>query len=237
MNASEPGVCPGMAMGVMVGTPEAHGLAFREHEIAIRAARRVGRLVRRRSRRVDQIPIGGRRADFRAVALLEVPRAAEVVRVAMAEQHVLHVCRVEPQRLQPRDDDGFHAVGIAGIDEDDALRRDDRVHRRLGVADGVDVVEQLDGLELRRGRAVPTRVARDAVEGERRLQPRVAAGERPCSVDVHQRLRIVRPRRRGWPAAGPLRGGDAGRSRENDRRQQRQCPFHDAPSLLVTRRF
>ncbi len=92
---------------------------------------------------MDHVPIGRCRSDLRAVVLLEILRPAEMVGVAVPEQNVFHVRRIQTELLQSGNHDGLDAIRIAGVDEDDALRRRNRVDRRLGVANGVEVVEQL----------------------------------------------------------------------------------------------
>ena len=104
---------------------------------------------------MDHIPICRGRSDLRAVVLLEVPGAAEMIGVTVTQQHVLHVRRIQTELLQPGDHDGLDPIRVAGVDEDDALRRGDGIDRRFGVADGVDVVEQPHGLQFRASALFP----------------------------------------------------------------------------------
>ena len=85
------------------------------------------------------------RPAFVAAGLL----IALAIGVAVTQQHILHVRGIEPQLLQPRDHDGLDPVGVAGVDQDDALRRGDGIHRCFRVADGVDIVEQPHRFQLR----------------------------------------------------------------------------------------
>ena len=97
-------------------------LPFREHEVALRLHGIRVRRVRRRRRRIHHVPIRRRQPDLRAVVLLKIRRAAEVIAVSVSDEDVLDVGRIEPERLQSRDDFRLDAIRITGIDQDDPLR-------------------------------------------------------------------------------------------------------------------
>ncbi len=97
---------------------------------------------------LDQVPIRSGQRDAGA-ALLKVRRAAEVIRVTVSEQHVLHVLRVECQSAQARQQHGFELVRVAGVNQQDAGGRRDGPDHGAGPADRVQVVEHTRGLDLR----------------------------------------------------------------------------------------
>ena len=117
---SAPGVWPGISTGVMstppneIGSPSATTTSRRGGG---NPPQRRGRGSGRRRRRIfDELPIGGRQRDACA-ALLEIRRAAEMIRVAVADEHVAHVVGIEARRAQLRQQHRFELVGIAGVDQ------------------------------------------------------------------------------------------------------------------------
>ena len=87
--------------------------------------------------------------DLRPVLLLEVRRAAEMVEVAVADDDVLHVCRLETDLHERRLDDLLRFVnGVERVDQDDALIGRDRPCADRVEAEVVEVVEQLDDVDL-----------------------------------------------------------------------------------------
>ena len=120
----------------------------------------------------------GRRHDDVGAAFLQEPRAADVVAVRVADDHVLDLLRIEPERGQPVDDLVLDRVVEDRVHHDDAVRGRDGPRRVLGLADEVEVVEHLDRLGVprgARGRAGRSRGAAPAARGNHGLGPDVAA--------------------------------------------------------------
>src|SRR5207245_9596159 len=90
-------------------------LAFGEYEIALRLDLIGG--IRRRIRWIHQVPVSGGHSDLRAVALLKVRRAAEVIAVSMSDEDVLDVRGIEPDFLQPGDHFRLDAIRVSGVDQ------------------------------------------------------------------------------------------------------------------------
>ena len=120
---------------------------------------------RARGRVLDEVPVGRRQRDART-ALLEVRGAAEVIRVAVPDEHVAHVVRVEPDCAQLRQEHGLELVGIAGVDQQNAVRRRQRPDDGARAAERVQVVEHARGSDLRVVGAVgAARVAAEELDG------------------------------------------------------------------------
>jgi hypothetical protein len=64
-----------------------------------------------------------------------------VIRVAVPNQHVLHVVRVEPERAQARQQDGLELLWIAGVDEQNSVGRRERPNNRARAPERVEVIE------------------------------------------------------------------------------------------------
>ena len=129
---------------------ERHLLAvLRDLDVALRQRTIRLRSARVRVRPLDHVPIELAHHDLRPVLLLEVRRAAEVIEVAVADDDVFHVRRVEAGLLQRGLDDLLRLVnGVQRIDQDDALIRRDGPRADRGEAEEIEVVEQLDDVDL-----------------------------------------------------------------------------------------
>ena len=111
----------------------------------------------------------------RAEVILEVLRAARVVAVAVADNRVLDLRGVESQLLQAADDFVFDRVVEDRVDEDDPGRRRHGPGGELGLADEVQIVEDLHRFDvplrsIRRARVAAQLLAR-SLAARRRLAP------------------------------------------------------------------
>ena len=89
------------------------------------------------------------------VRVLEVPRSEVVIRVRMADDHVLDLLRIEPDLLHSLFDILDHVV-VRGIVKDDSFRCRDRPHRLQLRPDIIEIVEHLDRLAV-----IPLRTRRN----------------------------------------------------------------------------
>src|SRR5215213_4354568 len=71
-----------------------------------------------------------------------------MIAVAVADNRVLDLRRIQSEFLQPVDDLGLDRVVENRIDQDDAVRRVDGPRRIFGLSDEVQVVEHLDRLRV-----------------------------------------------------------------------------------------
>jgi hypothetical protein len=88
--------------------------------------------------------------------------------MAMAEQDVLDVGRIESERDEAGQHDAFDVAGMARVEQHDAVGGRDRVNDRFGIADGVEVVEEFHRGQRWRRKVVGARVAGNAEEVEGR---------------------------------------------------------------------
>ena len=86
-----------------------------------------------------------------AVALLHECRALVVVVVAVRDQHIFHVGRIEAHLLEAADDLVLDGVVVERVDEDGAGTGGERPGRVLFRAEEVEVVENLGRLRVPRG--------------------------------------------------------------------------------------
>ena len=128
-----------------------------------------------------------------------------MVCVSVAEENVFDLSRIKAELLQVRHESGFHFIFKTGIDQHQALRRGQHVCGRFRVTDGINVIENLDRLEIRRGLAVCSRGANRAVKVVRFHQKRIVACEFLRRFNMNKGLRIVRLLRNGCSL---LRKGD-----------------------------
>ena len=75
--------------------------------------------------------------------ILHITRSAEVIGMAVAHQNDLHVGRIEAELLKPGQELRFDLIGAQGIDHQESRGRLNDVNRGTGIADDVDVVENL----------------------------------------------------------------------------------------------
>ena len=71
-------------------------------------------------RPIEQIPVGFRQDHVRAELVLQVLRAAGVIAVTMADDHVLDLRRIEPELLHAADDLVLDRIVEDRVDDDDA---------------------------------------------------------------------------------------------------------------------
>ena len=112
-----------------------------------------GHHVARRTRAaaaVEEIPVGGRQQHARLVAVLQILRAARMVAVAVADDHVLDLGRVEADLLQSFRDLIVDGVVEERVDDDDPLGCGDGPGRELRHAEEVEVVEDFHRLGVPR---------------------------------------------------------------------------------------
>lgn len=116
--------------------------------------------------------------------ILKILRHSEMICVAMAEQDEFNFCGIEPHFLQAGDNDRFDAVRVSRVEQEDAIRRRDCIHGRLGVPDGINVIEQFDRFEFGRIRIVGSSIGRNAEEVVRLSQECIIAGEFLRRIDM-----------------------------------------------------
>ena len=112
---------------------------------------------------VEQIPVGRRHHHVRLGAVLKELRAAGMIEVAVADDDVLDVRRIESELLQPADHFVLDRVVEDRVDDDDAGGRHDRPRRVFGLPDEIEVVEHFGRLRVPQlasgplaGRATPS---------------------------------------------------------------------------------
>ena len=89
-----------------------------------------------------------------------------MIRVAVPDEHVAHVVRVEADSTQLRQEHGLELVGIAGVDQQNAVRRRQRPDDGARAAERVQVVEHARRSDLRVVGAVgAARVAAEELDG------------------------------------------------------------------------
>src|SRR5215470_4041593 len=98
--------------------------------------------------RHDEIPVLSGHQDVRAVGLLKVRRPAEVVEVAVTDDDVFDLLRIESGLLHSGDQNLFGVFRrIQGVDDNDALTRCERPGTDVVEADVIKIVEDLRRLE------------------------------------------------------------------------------------------
>jgi hypothetical protein len=154
--------------------------------------------------------------------LLEIRGAAEMIRVAVAHEHITDVVWIEARRAHLRQQHGFELVRVAGVDQENAGRRSQRPDYRAGAAERIQVVEHARRRDL--GVVGTIRAARSTAEKLDGLAP-FAAGDSACALDAGRRLGRIR--------GGACGGGRLcrGSSRERARQQRRACMSNHGSSL------
>ncbi len=79
-------------------------------------------------------------------AALQVAGATGVVAMAVADDHILDLRRIQSELLQPADDRVFHRVVEDRVENDDALGSSNRPCGILDLAYVKEIVEDLDRL-------------------------------------------------------------------------------------------
>ena len=95
----------------------------------------------------DHLPVFGRRHDARAGEFLQTLRAAEMVEVAMVDDDVFDVVRVDADLLDIRLDHVDEGL-LRRVEQDGALRSLQDPRRHVAGTDMVEIVEDLEGLHL-----------------------------------------------------------------------------------------
>ena len=128
-----PFVWPGVRYIVSVVLPSVSFSTVGDHEVARRLPARVVAL--------DQVPIRRAHQQPRAEALLEQLRAARVIEVTVADEHVTDVGGIKAELAQAADDLVLDRVVEQRVDHDDAVRRRHGPGREFRHADEVEIVE------------------------------------------------------------------------------------------------
>src|SRR5438105_1480954 len=97
------------------------GLAVGKYDIFARPCR-IGVRICRWVRRIHQVPVCRCGCDLRAVMILEILRAAEMICMTMAKQDVFHLGWIESKFLHSRDDFGLGFISEPGIEQDNPAR-------------------------------------------------------------------------------------------------------------------
>ena len=117
----------------------------------------------------------------------------------MPDEHVAHVVRVEPGGAQLRQQHGLELVGIAGVDQQNAVRRRQRPDDGARAAERIEIVEHARRSDLGVVGAVgAARVAAEELDG---FAP-FAAGGRAGPIDDRRYGRRIGSGRCGCRSLG-----------------------------------
>src|SRR5207249_925103 len=89
------------------------------------------------------VPIRFRHDQARLVSLLQILGSVEAIVMSVSQDHIFDLSRIQMQFLQSVRYQLFHAVVIAGVDENDSVRSR---HRPSGLERAPDVIEVIECL-------------------------------------------------------------------------------------------